>query len=250
MKYFGTRMPYVDEQVIIQMKELKDDYIECYLPEFETDGIINFVDLTRKKIRNPRNFFVKTFVSAQVINVDSKNNIITLSRKYNTEDDDKAQEAKFRQHQRIISTFINCMRTIDKAVLEEKDVQEFWNNKITCLLSDDDDFNITDFSIKLKECNDGQLTYFATKLEDNFINKEIKLCTKFIMFNSNNYSDLKNLLVETSKKYSNVEIKLDAIPNYYIESNTINKDSEQELHNEILEDLQQKAHKLGMNFSY
>lgn len=255
INYYNRDLPKVGDVVTVCMKEPSNDIIETTIEEYPSFiGIFQIADLTnKKKIRSIRQYIKKTPVPAEITDIDEKTKIVSLSRRYLRDLEDKYQKY-YSEKLRLCNIAKNVHRNF-----KEDNFNDIFKNiiyPINDLIYQDLDeneipeiFNIIEEKFKNNDfINFGKYNDFINKVFNKlFAEKKIKLSTDFSIMSSQSVNNIISLFEELKNKYPKVKFRLKAIPTYFIESIGM-KDNEEKLHQEILDYIQSNSSKYNIAF--
>lgn len=222
------------------MTEPDNDIINSSIEEYPNlRAIMQVSDLTSKKrIRSVRQYLHKNPVPAEVIDVDESTGIISVSRRYL-----KEIENKYITYYQDKLKLLNIVKNIQRH-LPNKDYNKLVKNIIHPLMDyiyikntqqPPDIFNIikdnidSDDFLNFGEC-DLEIKSILNKM---FREKPKKFTTKFKLICSISIKNIIELFTQLKNKYPKVIFKMESSPVYYFE--TFGLEEEQlKLHQEIM----------------
>lgn len=248
INYYNRELPKVGDVVTVCMKEPQNYIIESTIEEYPNCiGIFQIADLTnKKKIRSIRQYIKKTPVPAEVIYIDEKTKIISLSRRYLRELEEKYQKY-YQEKLRLCNITKNVHRNFPQDNFNDifKTIVYPIYNLIDSEINENDIPDIFTFleeKFKTNSLNNfGKYNDFVFKIFNKlFEEKSIKLTSEFSLMCSTSVDNIIRLFTILIEKYPKVKFRLKSIPTYFIESNGI-KNEQEILHKEILDYLQEKC---------
>jgi len=248
INYYNKEFPIIGDIVIINMKEPHDNILESTIEEYPLlRGIMQISNLTNKKrISSIRKFIKKIPVPAEVTDIDVNTKIVSLSRRYIKDIEEK--HLKYYQDKLKICNIIKNIKKTSEDNIDDIIIKTLYplNDFIEIKKNDNDTldiFNILENNINnlpdMGFHNDAVLKSLNKMFEEKpakYITTISLICSESI----NNIIELFNILMV---EYPTVKFILESTPHYNIESFGLIKE-QSVIHEIILKSLKDTAKKL------
>lgn len=251
---YESKLPIVDENVLVMFTEYKDTHIEADLIEYGSiKGMMIYEDATRKKkvydwkkeiplnkitVAKVEEIYSETYVKLSTGYFDHKLDPLELK---------KMLMKPFLENKVLITTIKKICRNYNL------DFNQFWSQVMYKIINNkkNDDLNasLLDYITENSEQFDGIITEYYPdcyeKLIDEYkkliVNKIYKIQSKFSLITKTNIENTKELLKLTCDNNNDwiFTLKYENTPNFILESSSEN--SSQDNHNKFLEFLEENS---------
>ena len=230
-KFYSSDNPKVNEIVSCIIMEIneKENIVKLYLKDYNLNAIMSFKNATnRKKVRSWATILPKgKDIVCKVDSVEKKVNDIFVEVSKGFLDMDSEEVKRFNEEQknnyRLKAIFKMLMNTNDNFNLKSKweEIVYYFDNK---RISENSDLFLYDFIekhfdeflSKFSKENSDKIVKMINKYNNNINNKNNKKFRgKFGMY-SKYYNDTVDIIRESLDNISNVDVKLEKVPYYYV----------------------------------
>jgi hypothetical protein len=237
---YGHMYPKIKSYVNFIFTNRNDDYLDCYLPDYNLPAIMPINLLTnKKKIKSINKLAPLNKNLIGLVDEIDENIILNLAYvddesdeyKQHIEDNIYINQLKIFLKQYSFKFSINLDFVLTNYI-HPLDVERINTN-----------YNLYDYIYNnINKISDEQLLNFLKNGMDNFTNKNnYELYTEFKFISVNGIEHTKNIFNQITNKYPNINIILKSSPTYilYSNNNEITKDTHNDIINEIQEIISQ-----------